>query len=644
MRKCIYHLIIAVSFSACDRMHSFDIGNTQLYNIRDAKMIQVSSHDTTGGNNDRINIHDGDTAAIFDVSGPGLITRMWFTIDSRDPDYLRNIILTVYWDDEENPSVWSPIGDFFGSPFEYRHFQSENIGMTSGGYYCYFPMPFSKSARIEIINQTGQEVYAFYYHINYYELENGFSSETGYFHAFWTRNVRTIQADNHIVLEAVGKGQFVGMHYSGQSYDRRLVYLEGDEMIYVDGENYPSTYGTGMEDYFNSGWYFKTGEFSAPYHGLVLLDQETGRVSAYRHHIRDAIPFNNQIKVTLEHGHANEESVDISTTAFWYQTEPHTPFGAEGKSGLRKVLKRPVPNDVFEGEELVDGNVPSLSVVDMSDFSSDWSNNKELQWKDGSNTDITLNINNLNEQAYNLEFYFTKGPEYTDFVLTAGKESVKFQDFSEMVAPADGISIDGVPVENGTIAFTLTNRNSGSSIVGLDAIELTPVRKYIPEWYMIGPFDNPRRSDDERFGIDMVFPPEEEVNLNATYVGKGEQKVRWQKVDGTPGGYGMRLWDLFDPYEFVISYAYTNVYSPDNREVILMFSSDDGSKIFLNDVEIYRYLTVNIARPDQFEVVLPLKKGWNKLLLKLENNFGGYAFYARIPDPDLVYSADRILP
>ena len=75
-----------------------------------------------------------------------------------------------------------------------------------------------------------------------------------------------------------------------------------------------------------------------------------------------------------------------------------------------------------------------------------------------------------------------------------------------------------------------------------------------------------------------------------------------------------------------------------------MFSSDDGSKIFLNDEQIYRYLEVNIARPDQFEVKLQLKEGWNKLLLKLENNFGGYAFYARIRDSDLVVSRDRVLP
>jgi len=184
-------------------------------------------------------------------------------------------------------------------------------------------------------------------------------------------------------------------------------------------------------------------------------------------------------------------------------------------------------------------------------------------------------------------------------------------------------------------------KSSKPAMVGMDAVKLTPVRNYIPEWYMAGPFDNPRKSDAERFGIDKVYPPEKNIDLGTTYVGKDGQTFSWQKVDGSPGGYGMRLWELFDPFEFIITYALTYIHSPDDREVVLMFSSDDGSKVFLNDEEIYRFLAVNIARPDQFEVKLQLKKGWNKLLIKLENNFGGYAFYARIPDPDLMISRDR---
>ncbi len=88
-----------------------------------------------------------------------------------DPHFLRRILLRMYWDNEENPSVEVPVGDFFGTGFEYKHYIAEYLGMSSGGYYCYFPMPFNKKACIEVVNETGQEIYAFYYHIDYQKLE-----------------------------------------------------------------------------------------------------------------------------------------------------------------------------------------------------------------------------------------------------------------------------------------------------------------------------------------------------------------------------------------------------------------------------------------------------------------------------------------
>ncbi|MCK4578595.1 MAG: DUF2961 domain-containing protein, partial [Candidatus Marinimicrobia bacterium] len=267
------------------------IGPSSLPHLKPSKLIQISSFDSTGANNDRINIHTGKTATIMDVKGPGVITRIWITIDSRDPHFLRRILLRMYWDGEVNPSVEVPVGDFFGTGFEYRHYASPYLGMTSGGYVCYFPMPFNKSARIEVVNETGQEVYAFYYHINYHKLEKKLAKDVAYFHAQWRRDPRTSSDENYVVLEAEGTGHLVGMNMSAQPYNKSMVYLEGDEMIYVDGEKFPSIYGTGTEDYFSSGWYFRTGEYAAPYHGLLLKDDATGRIAAYRYHINDAIPF-----------------------------------------------------------------------------------------------------------------------------------------------------------------------------------------------------------------------------------------------------------------------------------------------------------------------------------------------------------------
>lgn len=602
-----------------------------------ARFYQLSSADTTGGNNDRINIHPGQTATIADIEGPGLISRVWITIDSRDPHFLRRMVLRMYWDDEQEPSVEVPVGDFFGSAFAYKHHTPNLVGMSSGGYYSYFPMPFGKRARLEVVNETGEEVYAFYYQIGYYRLDEPLPVGTGYFHAQWRRDDRTETPGNYVALEAKGQGHFVGLHFNSQSYDQSLFYLEGDEMIFVDGEQQPSVHGTGLEDYFNSGWYFKDGPFDAAYHGLVLMDT-LGRITAYRHHWPDPIPFSDSLKVTLEHGHGNEEAVDFSTTAFWYQAEPHKPFPALLKAGLRVPLQRPVPNGALEAELMALVGAEGV-VEDMSDFGSDWSGADQLAVTAANGDSFRLNIPDALEKKYNLALYMTRGPAYGPVRIRAnGGVETFFNGHAEQLGAAPPVVLVGVVPEDNAIALSFSLADSsqkpGVTRVGIDAVILTPERTYIPQWYMIGPFPNPRESDDLRYGLDSIYPPERETDLTATYRGVDGQEVSWKRVSGEGGGYAMRLTRQFDPYEFIVSYFLTYVYAPEARQVPLLIGSDDGAKVFLNDRELYRFLAVRIAAPDQDTVQLHLKPGWNKLMIKAENNFGGYAFYARILDPN----------
>jgi len=445
-------------------------------------------------------------------------------------------------------------------------------------------------------------------------------------------------------LHAEGKGQFVGINFSGQSYNKSLFYLEGDEMFYVDGEQHPSIYGTGLEDYFTSGWYFKNGEFSEAFHGLVLKDDETARITAYRHHIRDAIPFEKEIKVTFEHGHANEQSVDFSTTAFWYQLEPHKAFPKMPVAGQRIPLRRPVPNDAIEAEDLQVDDNEAVEVEDMAEFGSDWSNNKHLLIQPSNDQSVTLTIPDLREKAYDVDVYTTKGPDYGDFNISYdGRIIGKISGDHSEVFPAEPIRLSNLEAENNSLSLQFRAAKIPGDKIGIDAFVLTPIRNYIPEWYMIGPFPNRRESDYLRYGLDSVYAPEMEIKLDTKYVGVNGQEISWEKVDGKDAGYGMALWNRYDPSEFVVCYALTYIYSSEAQQVPLMFSSDDGAKVFLNDQEIYRFLEVNIAYPDQEEIKLDLQPGWNKLLIKVENNFGGYAFYARLIDQreNLLMSVDQ---
>ena len=293
------------------------------------KSRQISSYDVTGGNQDFVTIPPGGKVVVGEIEGAGCISRIWFTIRSGDPDILRRVILRFYWDGEEDPSVETPFGDFFGCGFaEYSHHTSLMQGMTSGGYVSYWPMPFSDGARLEAHNLSDQEVGNLYYNIQYHEVDE-VGEEVARFHAKWHRENPTTIGENYTILEAKGRGHFTGCVMSMQSYDKgSAVFLEGDEMIYVDGEEHPSLYGTGTEDYFQGAWYFTHGCFAAPFHGLTLFDKVDARVSAYRLHVPDAIPFEREIRVTMEHGHANMLQEDYSSVAYWYQFEPHDPgFG-----------------------------------------------------------------------------------------------------------------------------------------------------------------------------------------------------------------------------------------------------------------------------------------------------------------------------
>lgn len=290
---------------------------------RKGRLVHISSRDQSGGNADARSIEPGDTHTLLDLKGAGIIRRLWITVSPEETAILRGAVIRFYWDGNPKPSVEAPLGDFFGVGFgQYVHYISLPLSMTSGGYNCYWPMPFRKAARITVTNESKRKIDALYYNIDV-EMVQRLPKETLYFHALWRRENPTQAGKNYTVLETVGRGHLVGVMMAMQNrHGGGLGFLEGDEMVYVDGEAQPSIYGTGTEDYYNSGWYFNRGTYSAPFHGCTIKDDQKGRVCAYRWHILDPIPFQKSIRFTLEHGHANEVEGDYSSMAYWYQTPP----------------------------------------------------------------------------------------------------------------------------------------------------------------------------------------------------------------------------------------------------------------------------------------------------------------------------------
>lgn len=291
----------------------------------------------------RILLRPGETHAMADLSGPGMITRIWMTVPpTLAQPALRDLVLRFFWDGEPDPSVECSAGDFFGAAFGRPHpYASAPLSITSGGFTSLFPMPFATCARLEVSNTGRRLVDPVFYAVTYYELPEPPPTALR-FHCHWRRERSTAPGRPYTILEAEGQGHYVGARLDLQNaetwlrrppvqavfpYGLGLGMLEGQERFWVDDDDEsPSVLGTGTEDFFNAGWYFLGGRFSAPTHGCTVRSMLTGRVSAYRFDIHAPTPFRQRIRVTLDHGFDNLVAADYSSTAYWYQQEPHRPY------------------------------------------------------------------------------------------------------------------------------------------------------------------------------------------------------------------------------------------------------------------------------------------------------------------------------
>jgi len=320
--------------------------------LRNYKARRSSSWDRSGGNNDAVPVDPGQAATLLDVQGAGVVTHLWFTINSPDPHHLKNLVLRAWWDGENSPSIETPIGDFFGLGLgEYFTYQSALVAVAPvKALNSYFDMPFANGAKLTVTNEGKVRTDNLYFAVDYVTLPS-LPADIGRFHAQyrqaapckgWTDNWGNEYGDdingkknlngegNYVFLDATGRGHFVGVtHAVEQNQD--FWFGEGDDMIFIDGDTLPTINGTGTEDYFNGAWDFNGQPFAYMHNGApYIVDAERigGRYCLYRWHTESPITFEKSIKVTIEHGHANHRSDNFYSVAYWYQTEPHAQFPA----------------------------------------------------------------------------------------------------------------------------------------------------------------------------------------------------------------------------------------------------------------------------------------------------------------------------
>ena len=299
-----------------------------------------------------IRLNARETAVLMNVAGPGIIQHIWIVEGLN-----RGLVIRFFWDEEATPSVEAPVPDFFA--VGHGKFAPVNsLAVTvnpANALSCFWPMPFRKHARITLSNETDKDVDLVAYQITYVETE--VPAAAGTFHAQY-RRASGAERNPYVILDGVkGRGCYVGTFLAWAQLEKGW-FGEGEIKFYLDGDDqFPTICGTGTEDYFLGSYGFRQ-PYSTAYSGTVLPASEGGEPpqfwSLYRWHIQDPINFEENLRVTIQdlgwggEGKYKKLSDDISSVAYWYQTEPHAPFPklpplAERLRKPTAPLKKPEP-------------------------------------------------------------------------------------------------------------------------------------------------------------------------------------------------------------------------------------------------------------------------------------------------------------
>jgi hypothetical protein len=332
---------------------------SNLPHISNRKTGRFSYWDTTGCNADRWIVPPKSSVVLADISGPAQITHIWMT----QVHHYRECLLKITYDNHSYPSVLAPLGDFFclGHGLV-NSFQSALFSASTNFPYqlnkpcalnCYAPMPFAERAVVELINES-DEPHGQYFYVDYETLEQ-FPADCGYFHAEFRRanpfggwgpeiKVNTPEADvpnkervawenNYVILETKGRGHYIGCNLSVTNFTRDW-WGEGDDMIWVDGYKWPpDLHGTGSEDYFNQAFGMQPNAFlrngssifeggTVPAPEIELYRGDSGYQTSYVFHLENPVRFTQEIKATIEIGHANHLANEVSSVAYWYAEKP----------------------------------------------------------------------------------------------------------------------------------------------------------------------------------------------------------------------------------------------------------------------------------------------------------------------------------
>ncbi|HYG36492.1 MAG TPA: DUF2961 domain-containing protein, partial [Clostridia bacterium] len=420
-----------------------------------------------------------------EFTGPKAFTRSSLRLEAKNPEVaLRGVILRMTFDGER--CIEAPLGDFFGSAPGINAYETLPLGVTKDGeMYCHWYMPFKESAIIELVNQTQETVRL----TGEVALKNHeWTDRSMHFHAKWRAqfDVPTRPMQDWNYLTAQGQGVFAGVAFFIDNPVKDW-WGEGDEKIYVDGEKFPSHFGTGTEDYYGYAWCWP-GLFTHAYHAQPRCDGpgNYGRTSVNRFHILDRIPFNKDFKFDMELWHWNEKcKVNMAAISYWYAR----PGAKDGFKPIREeeLALRPMPVYVvprvagaIEGE--------SMKIVRVSGTAEpqDWdgvSAGKHLWWHAGMKPGDTLTVNFQAPKTgkYRVVGHFLSARDYGvhQLAINGNKAGTPVDFYSENVKPTGERELGVFELKEGENELSATVVGANEKAVkaymfGLDYLLLKP--------------------------------------------------------------------------------------------------------------------------------------------------------------------------
>jgi len=395
---------------------------------------RVTSTDPTGGNTDYVSIPAGKSVTLAEIEGPGEIAHIWMTYFEPPgaEGALRELSLSITWDGAEGPSVLTPLGDFFGmgNGRKYMHENAYTAVIPKLSLNAYFPMPFRKDAKIEIVNDSASDIPALYYYVEFKKFDSPDEVEgLGYFHAQYRQSYPASSGEAYRVLEANGRGAYLGTLLS-VVLNTNGWWGEGDDLIMIDGE---LRKGTGTEDYFCGSWNFGSQSSQTMRFGAPLADglESAGAYwAAYRFHPESPIQFSKSITFDFEHGFRENDgrpvsSNNYSSIAYYYLETPaaQAPL-PPGPSRLPHALLPPEPN-IIEGVEAenlyvrkegfaVSGGLTALERMDPKNRA--WSGNTHWQltaFAPGGRFAAVIPV--PVKLVYSPSMTFTKSPHFANY-------------------------------------------------------------------------------------------------------------------------------------------------------------------------------------------------------------------------------------